>query len=444
MNISIAIATFILLILLIFNQIITWKWRVLSSPGFYFGLIWSLGVLGTLLFNSIDLLLEPYPEYINELNILIGFTALCFIFLTKKGRNKVNESGIDIQYFANYRIYHLLSLILLIIIIIEFFKNGASFNMGRSRDRSHEIQISLITNYIISLSCPLSIFAGYMIGFYLTNRNKLIYIIKKISLFFPLIGNLFFSITIGGRVNIIYSLIHYAIGASVCFPIRLKIKIEKNIIFVFILSFLLVNMFITAVSLQRDEYYQSESIEYIMLKTKNPLLAIIYGPIEYVVSSYNGYQFRRVDAVDKSSLGLGKYTFNGFINWTLPFSSQIGMGDFSIAKKLNIYYYNQETYDYQRPLYYTTHSCYLTLIKDFGFYGSFIFIMLLTYIAHSLFVKIQNKKPIRYSVQFYWYILFFQYWAQSNFYGSLSQSILLPLYGFLIVDILNYFVKSKR
>jgi len=444
MNISIAIATFILLFLLIYKQIITWKWRVLASPAFYFGLIWSFGVLGTLLLKSIDLLLEPYPEYINELNILLSFTALCFIFLTKKGRNKVNEYGLDIQYFTNYSIYKLLSLIFLILIIIEFIKNGANFNMGESRDRSHDIQISIITSYIKSLSCPLSIFAGYVIGLHIANGNKIIDIIKKIYLFFPIIGNLFFSINIGGRVDVIYSIINYVIGASLYFPIKLKKKISKKIIFITIFSFLIINVFITIVSLQRSEYYQSESIEYNVLKNKNPFLSIFYGPMEYVVASYNGYQYRRVDAVDKYNLGWGKYTFNGFINWTLPFSHQIGISDISIAKKFNIYYNNQETYDYKRPLYYTTHSCYLTLIKDFGFYGSFFCIMLLTYIAHSLFVKIQNRKTIKYCVQFYWYILFFEYWSKSNFYGSLSSTILVPLYGFLIVDIINYFVKIKR
>ena len=172
-------------------------------------------------------------------------------------------------------------------------------------------------------------------------------------------------------------------------------------------------------------------------------MSFLYGAISYIQPSYLGYQYRRDDAVDLNNLGYGKYTFNGFINWELPFSGRFGLKNSSIAHLLGIYYHNQETYDFTRDYYYVTHSAYIPIIKDFGFKGAFIAIFFIVFITHTLFIKIQERSEIKYATTFFFFYLFFDYWSRSNFYGSLSSSILIPLYSFLLIDIINFITHKK-
>ena len=124
----------------------------------------------------------------------------------------------------------------------------------------------------------------------------------------------------------------------------------------------------------------------------------------------------------------------------MPFSSALGIKDGSIAHALGIYYNNQETYDRERDYFYVVHSGYIPIIKDFGVMGAFGCIIFLVIIAHMLFVKIQQKKAVRYATSLFVFMLFLVYWLKMNYYGTLSNSILGVLYGYLIVDIFNYFI----
>lgn len=444
MNYYISVITLIILIWLIIREVSIWKLRVLLCPGFYFGIIWSFGALGVTLLSPIGLLFDPNPEYINELNILVSFTALCFIFWSKKGRNKINENPININ-ISLFRVYKVLAIVFFLAALSDFIRLGGNINMGAARDNLQQIQQnrSIFVNYALTLALPLSIYAGNYLMKRSANKIK-ISIIDLLFLITPLIGNLIFSINVGGRVNIVYSFAYYLMGAAFALPCNFNLKLYKKPILFIMASSVLIMLFISSVANQRQKYNQGVRNEIeVFLNAKSPLLGAVFGPIQYIVASYNGYQLRRIDAVDPYKLGYGMYTFNGFINWTLPFSSQIGLGDFSIAKTFDIYYYNQETYDYQRELYYSTHSCYLTIIKDFGFWGALICIFLLTMISHKLFVKIQSKSSINRAYSIFLFYLFWNYWAQSNFYGSLSLTVLIPLYGFLIIDITNFIAKRK-
>lgn len=442
MNYYISVITLIILICLIVQEVRIWKLRVLFCPGFYFGVIWSFGALGVTLLSPMGLLYEPYPEYIDELNILVTFTALCFIFWSKKGRERINKYPINID-ISLFRVYKVLSIVLLLAAISDFIRLGGNINMGAARDNLQQIQQgrSVFVNYALSLALPLSIYAGNYFMKIVINNIRLSKLIV-LYLIIPLFANLIFSINVGGRVDIVYCFAYYLIGAAFALPSNFNLKTNKKPILLIVASALAIMLFISSVANQRQKFNQGvrDEVE-VFLTSKSPILGAIYGPIQYIVASYNGYQLRRVDAVDPNKLGYGMYTFNGFINWTLPFSSQIGLGDFSIAKTLGIYYYNQETYDNQRELYYTTHSCYLTIIKDYGFWGALFCIFILTMVAHKLFVNIQNRYRINHAYSLYFFYLFWDYWAHSNFYGSLSSTVLIPLYGFLIIDIANYFTK---
>ena len=438
MNYTLALITLFVLGVLILSQIKTWKMRVLISPGFYFGSIWFLGLLGCVVLHPFGMFYEIYPIYIDELNFLVLFTALCFIFYTKKGRNKINEEKIDVS-FISYKLYKVLSIVFFFAAIVEFIRAGGNLNMGDARNNLHEFQSgqNAIIGYIQVLGIPLSIYSGYSILTLFLCKNKPNKV-QILWLLLPLFSNMIFSITKGGRVDFVYSFMMYLIGGAMVLPLNFSIKKYKKTVLIIALSIIGVVFFINKVGEQRDENSGRINEAEMMLKEFNPIVGSFSGIIRYMGASYVGYQHRRVDAVDKNKLGYGQYTFNGFINWTLPFSSQLGLGDFSIAKSLGIYYNNQETYDFEREYYYTTHSGYLTMIKDFGFWGALLCIYVLVTITHNLFVKIQTKKNIKYASSLFLFYLFLNYWSKSNFYGTLSNSILVELYGFLIIDLCRY------
>lgn len=439
MNYLLTLSTIILLAFLVFYQWKVWHFRIFISPALYFCLFWLFGPFYLLIFYN-NLSYDPYPEYINELNILISFTVLSFIFWTKKGRNKIHKSSI---YLPNLRshLFNFLSIFLFLVTIYEFVRSGANFNMGLARDTVHETleSQSFIVGYSKTLAYPLSLYAGYKLAINLITLRKA----GSLFLFVPLLSNLIISINVGGRVDLMYSIINYSMGSIFALPIRPIFKTYKYFVPYILSGFLLFFAFVNVVSTQRSIYKlgSKDPIE-LYLENHYPLLSFLYSPMSYVKSSYTGYQLRRVDAVDEKVLGWGKYTFNGFINWTIPFSGVVGLKNFSIAKELDIYYNAQETYDYERELYHNTHSAYLTIIKDYGFWGAFLCIFILTGISHYFFIKIQIKSTIYYFTSFYLFYIFWNYWTRSVFYSTLSFSLLVPLYGFLIIDLINNFGKN--
>ncbi len=430
---------------MVLRQIRVWKYRVFLSPGFYFGAFWIFGVFGVSLFSALDMIPMPYPEYVDELNLLVGFTGLCFLLYTSWGRKKINEDAIVVN-FSTQGIFNFLSVILLLAAFADFMRLGGEINMGAAREALHESQASRPTwiGYIETLSLPLSVMAGYKIALSLISKVKVSFI-NKCFLLLPLLANLLFSVSVGGRVHFVYAFITYLLGSSFAIPLKMRLSQLKKPLLMLCLAIVVIITFISAVAAQRSEFYRGDVDEkQAYFEEQYGALGFLYGPVEYMVASYIGYQYRRYDAVDLDNPGYGQYTFNGFINWTIPFSGQLEMEDVSIAKAFDIYYDNQETYDYERIYYFTTHSCYIPLVKDFGTsYMLYIVIALVAFISHYLFVQIQRRSVIKYASTLFFYYLFWNYWVKSNYYGTLSSTILIPFYGFLLIDIFNLFMKSR-
>ena len=444
MSYSTAIFTLLSLLFLIIYQIKIWKLRVVMSPAFYFAIIWSFGVIGCLVLSPVGFLYEPYPQYINELNILIAFTALCFILLTKHKYKKVNQGPIRLS-FCTKDTFRLLTTLFLFAAIVDFIRLGGSFNVGGARQNLAEITAGRPTwiGYCQLLSLPLSMYAGAKFVSILSKQIR-VSLFDGVFLCLPLVANLVFSLNVGGRVDFVYAFAQYLIGFSLGLPISSKLSIYKKYLKYLLFSGIFLVLFISAVGKARSEFTGNDSAARIYFEEMNPIVGALYGPVEYIIASYNGYQLRRVDAVEEDELGYGRYTFNGFINWNIPFAGTMGIKNASIAKALDIYYDNQETYDYKRELFYTTHSCYLTIIKDYGFKGAFLCIIFLTYLAHYFFILIQTKQVIKHACQLYFFFLFWNYWAKSNFYGTLSSTVLIPLYGFIICDLFRFVINVIR
>jgi oligosaccharide repeat unit polymerase len=444
MNISITIITLIILIIGAFVQLKVWGARSLLSPGFYFSIIWSLGVFGLLVFKSLDLVLEPYPEYIDELNILVAYTSLCFTIFVKIGRKKIKcDAIIKLNFLSSFNLFKGISFFYLIIAVYVFITEGSGFDFGKARDSMHATieNRSIIIGYFRMLSLPLAIYAGSKLVEILSKKGSSS-IIKYVILLLPFIADTLFSFTEGGRVAMVYTMLMYVIGGAISLPINFNYRRYKKIIINALAFVLLINVLISWVATTRADS-DKNSAKVALIKDELGLFSFLYGAIEYVQTSYLGYQYRRVDAVDTKELGYGVYTFNGFINWQLPFTSRFGIKNTSIAHIFNVYYHNQETYDFDRDFYYVTHSAYIPIIKDFGFKGAFIALMLMVYLSHSLFVRIQDRRKITFATTFFLYYLFLYYWASSNFYGTLSNSILIPLYSLVIIDIVNFFTKRS-
>lgn len=438
MNPVYSIIAFSIAVLLVIQQIRVWRYRVLLSPGFYFGFVWSFGFLGVTIFHPVGLMIERYPHYIDELNILAGFTCLCFLYWTKRGRNTINENSIAVHFPT--MVFRVLAVILLIAAVSELMRITVGMkNMGEARKMVHDIESSrsLLTNYAIITSKVLSILAGYKIADSLVKNVKLR--LDEITfLIMPLIANLFLSVVVGGRVNFVYSAVYYGIGAGFSLPSMFRLK--GKILGAGIVGLIIVVLFINTVSSQRYISSTGEvSVAERYIKDKSPVLGAVFGPIVYMTTTFVGYQYRRVDDVDPTHLGYGMYTFNGFINWSLPFSDLLGLRNVSIAKSLNIYYNNKATYDNKREFYYATHSGFLPMVKDFGFKGAFICVFFLTLLSHTLFVRIQRRESIIHCYQIYFFLLFLDYWIKMNFYGNLSDSVFVKLYPLLIIDILDNF-----
>lgn len=441
MNTLIAYITLAILILLVWRQIKVWRTRVLLSPGFYFGALWILGLFGSILFFGLELLPAPFPQYIDELNIFVGFSGLCFLLITPVGRSKINTDVINLN-FTSKKVFRVLSILMLIAAIYEFARTGFNINMGMAREGVHDSVAARPSwvNYLAMTAMPISIWAGSQIMHKLQSKTKFT-VVEMLFLATPLISNLIFSITVGGRVDFVYGFVNYLIGMSFAVPINKSLKEVKKPLMLMAISLIGVVVFITAVAEQRTDNSTGQMSEtQTAFEDIIPNASFLYGPIMYMSESYVGYQYRRDDAVDLRHLGYGQYTFNGFINWTLPFSSALGIKDGSIAHALGIYYNNQETYDRERDYFYVVHSGYIPIIKDFGVMGAFGCIIFLVIIAHMLFVKIQQKKVVRYATSLFVFMLFLVYWLKMNYYGTLSNSILGVLYGYLIVDIFNYFI----
>ena len=222
MNPIYSIIALIIAIILIVKQIKTWHYRVFLSPGFYFGCIWGIGFFGITIMHYGGLLIETYPYYIDELNIFAGFTCLCFLFWTKKGRKEVNEEIINI-YFPKDS-FTIFAILAFVAASIELLRSGIGMqSMGQAREMSHEIISgrSTLVSYATLFGKGLSILAGYKLVERFLTGNKIVY--SNILLYvFPLISNLFLSIVVGGRVDFVYSILYYFVGAAFYLPIHFK------------------------------------------------------------------------------------------------------------------------------------------------------------------------------------------------------------------------------
>jgi len=441
MNEWIPLITFLILLITLITYWVFWKYKSLFHPGFYFVIIWLVAVPSQWYLTKLNLAALPYPIYVNELNLLVAFTSLCFFVFSFLGlRYKRLKPRINILFSPKY--FEILSIICLLTVVVKFIYSGASFNMGLNRlsqtqDLAHVYNQSTFIDSILSIlgsSLPiLSVLAGYFIGKKQFGKKGMI---KNIFLIIPFLSVFLETIMIGGRNPLANVIKLYLLGYALSLPLKITGELKQKVLkYVLIVSILFV-VFTTFVANQR-----TYSAGIVRNKLESPIAESFSGIMDYMSCHYWGYQLRREDYTS-NDLKYGVDTFFGFININIPFSSQLNINA-GLPSLLGINHDPLEIYKSDREGFYTTYSIYIQMISDFGIRGVYIFILLFTLYTHWLFINI-IKRPVNSALSFIFFYLCFAYWSSSNFssvYGvNLLSSIFIP---FFLFDFIQSFVRRS-
>ena len=91
MSATICLISIIIHIFSLFLIVKNWGLKSLSHPGLFFIGLWLVSTVSEWYLVYLDYTPTPYPEYIDELNVLSGYTSLCFAFASFFGRKYNNH-----------------------------------------------------------------------------------------------------------------------------------------------------------------------------------------------------------------------------------------------------------------------------------------------------------------------------------------------------------------
>jgi oligosaccharide repeat unit polymerase len=412
--------------------------KSLAHPGFYFAIIWWIAVISQYILFSTDWPFFPYPEFVDELNFYVAFTSFCFIlFLILRDRSHVNLNGLTF-YFDSNKTYTFLVRVTfigaLLKLIFIWASLGVGFELGAIRIAYTKDKLGVVggENILYSLISYLNFFypvvtvlAGYFFGLVIQKRFSPVRSTKLLLL--PMVITLIYTISIGGRNPLAIGLKYYLMGFSLSVDIKL-IKNTKRKIFRYLL-FISV-FFIAFTTIISDQRSRIAGQTEFSSTFSSSILKSTSGIMEYMGAHYWGYQLRNNDTFDPNNIGYGYYTFNGLLDIKLPFSQYLGF-NIDLGKlmgvKNNVLEYR---YLYLNDFigYYTTRSIYLDMKMDFGYYGTYFFILLFTYYSQYIFDQIHNKATIS-AIAIIPYFFCFNYWASSNFQSIYAVGV----YNYILV-----------
>jgi oligosaccharide repeat unit polymerase len=426
--------------------------KMIFHPGSFFAIIWLFSTFSQQLLMSFDLAVIKDYASINEINIFVIFTSICFSFWMFFFKQNDYVFKKDFNFYINIELYKKVLIVMLIGAILQmlytWYSIGVtSFNLALIRDLNTNDK----TNYFGTTSDPIlsilkytqflypvfAIVSGYFLGLkYLVNEKMEF---SKWLVYIPLIVSFIYVLTNGGRNPIFVGVKLYFIG--ICFTMPKVLSGEKKrwllkriMLLIFSLTF-----FSTLVADSRSEFNKQDSFS---KNFDDPILSNASGFIEYMGAHYFGYQLRNLDTFNEDKLGFGYFTFNGLFTITMPFANYVGLN-----KNLgNLLGYDENPIDYfylwenGKEGYFTTNSIFLDLKLDFGFFGTIVFLILFTFYTHKLYLKTQNKSTISIYTLF-WFYLCFNFWAASNFKSSYSDGL---VGGFFMFFIFSKFLTKKN
>jgi len=416
-----------------------WGFRSFIHPGFYFAFLWIVSVTSQWYLIKINYASLPHPEYIDELNIYAAYTSICFSIFSLWKFHKTRKILLDVDIVRDVNRYRVLTYIVLICVIIMFISLGASFSfaynrmeqteglkhIGRNFSFLYSIS-SIMVSTLIFLTISAGIFLSRIITKQVSKTNN------KWILLMPLFATFIYALAIGGRNPIIGTLKNYFLGIGIGIPIMISSKIKKKILSIIFSSVILFALFSTFIQEGRANIKQQSTKTYDSKFVEN-----FSGIMEYMSAHYWGYQLRRIDFATGEDLMYGVATFYDIGSISIPFSSQLGInGD--LWTLFGVKYDPLGIYKSGSEGSYTTSTIYSLLIKDFGIVGTYIAIILLVAITQIVFLNLMNK-PKKTAISLIFHILFFTYWASSNF-NSGFMNIQGLIIGAVIFDLVlrNY------
>ena len=442
MSATICLISIIIHIFSLFLIVKNWGLKSLSHPGLFFIGLWLVSTVSEWYLVYLDYTPTPYPEYIDELNVLSGYTSLCFAFASFFGRKYNNHEFLvkivsDINKFV--RFIH----VMLFATIVNFVYSGATFSFAQNRmnlvsDLNHIGKSYTFFDSIVSIIVSPLVFYNIAMGKELSVR--LLYNSKRFSylaMIEPLILTIISSLSIGGRNPIIKTLKEYILGFGLGVNKRVNKSNLRKILIILSLTILLFSGFSTIVSQERNELTGVNVKEY-----DSKLASFSSGIMEYMSCHYWGYQLRRTDFSSGDRKTYGVATFYGLADLSIPFYSRIRIKG-NLWTLLGIDYDPLEVYKSQVDGFYTTSSIYSLLVKDFGVEVSFFVILFMVFITQKIFISL-FRFPKTTAISLIPYICVFIYWSSSNFSSGFTSMQPL-LIGALMFDLLqNNYIKNKR
>ncbi|GHT65450.1 hypothetical protein AGMMS50239_25350 [Bacteroidia bacterium] len=435
------IIALILLSITTISYLSIWKLKSFFHPGFYFSILWLVAVFSEWYLIKYNLAIVVDVFYIDELNFLVSFTALCFLGFQFIGlKYKQKQPILNCFYVKDY--FKNIVILIGIVAIFSFIYSGASLNMGLNRiayggyDEMRHIhkESSLLEILFNVLKSPLpfvAIFSGYLIGKQFVEKE--ISFKNKFILYIPFIVYLLETIQIGGRNPAIIGLKNYLLGFGLAMPYLLNSKKKVKLLSYVLIIFVSFSLFSTIVGNQRAMVRkQSISSE----REDSAFYSLFSGVMDYMSAHYWGYQLRRTDYIN-NDYTYGSHTFYGFLNISIPFSSSLETDN--LWSVLGVDYEPLEIYKSGVTGFYTTYSIYLQLYKDFGPAGIYIFLLLFTFFTHHLFVRMQKKHNISF-FDLFWFYMCFSFWSSSNFDSFYSSTFIKSL---IVMSIIVVFVQKQ-
>ncbi|WP_428109518.1 O-antigen polymerase [Caldisericum sp.] len=422
--------------------------KLLLHPGTYFGFIWLTAVISQLILELSGIkFLTPFPEFVNEMNVLVIFTGICFIFIIFLTPNYFRFNHKIKILFINKSLYKIVSYLTLFgatfKLVYTWYMLGVAWNLAEIRVAyaakrgyfNDTVSLFSLLSYMNFFYTVISIIAGYCIG--LLFQFKRAPIRSRWLLSIPFVVTIIYTLTIGGRNPLAYGIKLYLFGFALSLvPQTVRILSRKLIIYI-ILGVFSFFLFTTYVAEQRDEVAGNISFSQYL---DNTYLKPFSGIIQYMNAHYWGYQLRRFDSFDPNNLGYGKYTFYGILNFRVPFSNALFGTDISILDFFSDLSYNKLDYFALqadgREGYYTTRSVYLEMICDYGQIGIFVFILVFVFLTNYLYILIEKRRLIS-VISILPLFFVFSYWSSSNFQSVFATNVYGPIISFFVYDFLN-------
>lgn len=442
MSISLLIITELILIVTIFRIVALYRYKSLFNSGLIFCVTWVLSLPSYYLISNINPISEAiYPEFVDELNFFILFTASCFLYTTFIGKRRDFErSRLDLENFN--RFYKPLVLFGFLSVLVYWYLSGASFSLAGNRadyvkkitenftSGRQEGGIYSILSIFMSILIPCSVYMGYALSKWVFEGRRLP---PLFWLVLPILSYFLYSAAIGGRNPLFlcfkYYIFGFGIGSSFS-PVRDNLRKTLLCLIVFFIG---INLYSTFVAKDRASYQKyDQGTE--RFWADYPLLGSFSGLVEYLSFHYIGYQYRRVDYVD-DKLTYGTKTFGGILKYKLPFSSLVGvdskLGDFFDKKNL---YYLQDIMYSDRSFSVITASTYLLMYDDFGFMGSLIVILALVLFSQRLYHRFLSGNSYKF-IHILPVFIMWIFWSNTIFDSYFStENFVAVLYPILIID----------